>query len=462
MVVIKMKNRMSNRLAATVCLSVFLAGTVGSTCAFAGDGQTTNDSAAHSPGLGNSDAPAGADGNASKTDNGSGTSNSGSAATQPAEPGRTDASSSADQAKPAPVSQSPEQKPSPGKVDASKVQDAKAKTPQTSSTASKTATKKRTVLYGRIEQIAGTSGAEFPIVLKSMQAKMDTRGIQLKTGVGTNAIRGAVVKAYPFDYRGVWGGTLTIWSTQTGPICWQVDPDEAKWTQVAMKPGLVGQVNFYFDTDKSGKVQLEPAQIGFQIPMKDTNYQEQMNQMLGSGAAGQQFGSAGMSDFVRQMMGNMSGSLTVPATMFLGNVATSGMMHGTSGNQFREELVSNTIRELAQGVLEQQIITSSAEQNIHNGQVNYGYGESVVRFTKQSPDQMYVQAAVVTYTRGGQFKRKIILYGTVTRGQMVNNQPSPSSGFGNFFGTQGGGGGQMPQIPPFKPGQNPFQNLFPQ
>lgn len=337
--------------------------------------------------------------------------------------------------------------------------------PAAQTQASPVASSKRTVLYGRIEQIAAGAGAQFPILLKPMKAKMDPRGLKLQASASDTALRGSVVSSFPFDFSGNWGGNLTVWTMQQSPICWQTDPDEAKWTQAAIRNGLVGGVNFAFGRALNNKVGLEPARILFAVPIKDTNQQEQLNQLLSGGALGGQAMAPGQSQFMRQFMGSMVSSMTVPMTLNLGNFQTGGMVQGVSGNQLEESVVRNVIRDLAPGVLEQQIVTSEAERIAKTGQLRYGYGESVIRFTKQTSDQLYVQVATVSYTQNRQFRRKIILYGTVRRGQVVNTNPDPMAGLGNMFNMQpGAGGGQIPQIPQLpgmQPGQNPFENLFP-
>lgn len=383
-------------------------------------------------------------------------------ATTSAAPGPTSASDGVQKQPVAPTNQnSPKAEKKPAEVHAKSPAHASAAQAQTSPVASS----QRTVLYGRIEQIAAGAGAQFPILLKPMKAKMDPRGLKLQASASDTALRGSVVSSFPFDFSGNWGGNLTVWTMQQSPICWQTDPDEAKWTQAAIRNGLVGGVNFAFGRAPNNKVGLEPARILFAVPIKDTNQQEQLNQLLSGGALGGQAMAPGQSQFMRQFMGSMVSSMTVPMTLNLGNFQTGGMVQGVSGNQLEESVVRNVIRDLAPGVLEQQIVTSEAERIAKTGQLRYGYGESVIRFTKQTSDQLYVQVATVSYTQNRQFRRKIILYGTVRRGQVVNTNPDPMAGLGNMFNMQpGAGGGQIPQIPQLpgmQPGQNPFENLFP-
>ena len=318
-----------------------------------------------------------------------------------------------------------EQKPSAQPAKPARSIEAHTTTPATK--ASPVASSKRLVLYGRIEQIAAGTGAQFRIVLKSEKARMDTSHPQLKASVSESALRGSVVRSFPTDFDGVWGGSLTVWTMQQSPLCWEIDPDEAKYTQLAMKSGLVGQTNFNFSRDRANQIELEPAKILFAVPMKDTNEQEQLNRMLASSGLNSQVSSPGMGDFMRQFVGSMANSMTVPMILSLGNVHTSGMEHGLSGNEFEEQVVRNVIRELAPGVLE----------------------------------QLYAQVATVSYTQNRQFRRKIILYGTLRRGVVVNTTPDPTGGFGNMFNLPQGGSGQMPRMPQLPPGQNPFENLFP-
>jgi len=313
--------------------------------------------------------------------------------------------------------------------------------------------RKTTMLFGRIEQIAGHAGAQFP-VLKALTPQLDLRATttQLKAKATETQLSGTVVSAFPQDYSGNYGGTLTVWRFEQDPVAYQIDASEAKWTALAMKQGLTGDVNFNFVRATNGKMTLEPAQISFMVPLQDTYASTQVNQMFNGMQGGQ------MGGLMQSMMGSMAGSMKVPVQLYLGNVQTSGMETGVSGNQLRSTVLKNEIRELSPGVLEEQIVTEEVSRNAQTGAVVKSYGETVLRFTRQSSDQFYVQAAVVTFTDTRRFKRKIILYGTVRKGQVVQqNQPNAMPGMGDLSkmmgvpgaGAGGGAGsGQMPQIPP--------------
>ena len=90
------------------------------------------------------------------------------------------------------------------------------------------------------------------------------------------------------------------------------------------------------------------------------------------------------------------------------------------------------------------------------GQPRKRYSESVLRFTKVNEQQMYVQAAAVTYGPTKGFQDKVIMYGYVTKGQVAQTNPYANMmggmpgggqipGAGSIFG--GGGNGQTPQLP---------------
>jgi hypothetical protein len=319
---------------------------------------------------------------------------------------------------------------------------------------------KSTMLFGRIEEIAGSQGAQFP-VLKAQKPKLDTRGTTpttLRAQAQESRLSGTVVRNFPQDFNGTWGGTLAVWRFEQDPVAYQIDPEEAKWTAQAIKQGAVGQVNFNFSQAGGGKIILEPAQICFMVPMKDTYASQQVNQMLGGMGGGMSQDQGGA--MMKQMMGSLADSMKVPLIMQLGNFETSGMVTGISGNQLRSTLLKNELRELSPTVLEQQLVTSQVETNAKTGKVTNGYGETVLRFTRQTADQFYVQAVVVAFTANRHFEEKTVLYGTVRKGQVVQNNPDPMSGLGDLSRMMGGqGGGRMPQLPS---GQNPFQNLFPQ
>ncbi len=313
-----------------------------------------------------------------------------------------------------------------------------------------------TMLYGRIEQIAGNPGAQFPVVLQAQTPKLDARQPKNKIQQGqASSFSGSLVRSFPQQFTGVWGGHLKIWTSQMDNICWQIDAEEANRTRQLLTPGREGSVNFDFSQNAAGKIDLEPAQVVFMVPMKDTRMQEQLNGMLGNGALGQAGGLTlpGVdSKQMANMMQQVASSMTVPIMVSFGSINNSSV-EGVSGNSIRAVVLGNTIRQLSPGVLEQQIITQESQRNNKTGKTRQEYSETVVRFTSQTNNDLYVQAAAVNYTSNREFERKLILYGTVRRGQVMPEAQNPLGGLNMLPGNS-----QLPQMPG---GANPFQGLLP-
>ena len=166
-----------------------------------------------------------------------------------------------------------------------------------------------------------------------------------------------------------------------------------------------------------------------------------------------------------QMMAQMAQSMPVPIIFSFGDIQTNSMAKGLSGNEFVQRTLRNTVRQLTPQVIEQQIIAQMNEVMKSTGRPRLRYEESVIRFTKVNAQQMYVQAAQVVYGPDRKFQQKIIMYGYVTKGQVVNT--NPYSGMMQMPGMMqipGQAPGTMPQmrpgtipsIPGLTPGQNPF------
>lgn len=313
------------------------------------------------------------------------------------------------------------------------LQPAKSAPPRRSST-NAPAKAKAITLYGRIDQIAGEASVEMP-KLQMQKASLDLSGqAPLKASASEARFSGSVATSFPMDFSGTWGGTIRVWRYNVSPLSYEEDAAESNKLRQILTPGTAGDVNFVF-RHEGGKIDLEPAQVRIMIPATQSfSYQKMME-----GGAGQMGGMGGM---VSQMMANMK----VPVILHFGSVSTSGSMEvGVSGNQIDQRVVKNEIRQLAANVVEEQIVTRNSSVQ-SSGRAENGYTESVLRFTRQSPTQLYVLAASVDYDGSGKFLRKLIMYGNVVRGQVMNTSPVPT-GMGNMqqllqqTGGQGGAGG---------------------
>ncbi len=326
-----------------------------------------------------------------------------------------------------------------------------------------------TKLYGRIEQITASNGASFPVILKAMTPQLDLsmqKNKSLQSGASqTTMFSGTLAKSFPQDYRGNWGGDLTVWRVEQDPICYKIDPEESSKVLKIFKNGAKGSTNFMFAQDVKGGIVLAPAKVMFQVPGGEIGADKQMAQMLG----GQSFANMGP---MGAMMQQMAKSMPVSVIFSFGDIQSSQFAKGLSGNEFVQRTLKNQVRELAPNVLEQQIVAECNEIMRSTGQPRKRYEESVLRFTKVNSQQMYVQAAQVVFGGDRKFQQKIIMYGYVTKGQVANTnpysgmmqmmQPGQSGAGQGFPGLSPGqnpfgGGGQSPQLPP---GFNPFQGLF--
>lgn len=275
---------------------------------------------------------------------------------------------------------------------------------------------KSVMLYGRLDQIASEADVRMP-VLKAETAQLDTRDTRLRAGARETTFSGSVAQSFPVDFSGTWGGKLGVWRYNSSSLSDRIDPNESRRMAQILQPGKSGTVNFVFR--QTGRtIELEPAKVRILIPAQESYSFQKLGSM------------------VKGMMANMK----IPVILHFGSVSTSGSAEvGVSGNQIDQAVVKNVIRQLAPRVVEEQIVTRNRSVVAGTGAVENGYTETVMRFTRQSPSDLYVIAASVDYTDKGQFLRKLIMYGTVVRGQVMNTSPVPD-GMGQLSSLMGGGG----------------------
>lgn len=315
------------------------------------------------------------------------------------------------------------------------------KAPATSATSAKASSGKTQPmkLFGRIDQIAGEPAPEMP-VLKLQQAVLDTpsrpaprRAPTLRAAASETKLRaaanetkysGSITKSFPTDFSGTWGGTIKVWRHDLSALSYERDSAESRKLRDILTPGTPGDVNFVFQQEGDGTIDLDPTVVRILIPASQSySYQKMMQ-------------NGSMNGMASEMMANMK----VPVILHFGYVSTraGGMETGVSGNQIEQNVVKNDIRQLAPDVIEEQIVTrNKTVQTAGSGRTEQGYTESVLRFTKQSNTQLFVLAASVEYDKSGKFLRKLIMSGTVIRGQVMNTSPVPE-GMGNLTQMMGG------------------------
>lgn len=288
-------------------------------------------------------------------------------------------------------------------------------------------------LFGRIEQLAVDGDVKLPS-LKMQTAQLDLRGKLTQREL--EKYSGTIAKSFPTEFKGIWGGTLFVWSYRYSPDYLKEDRAEAVQTAQILKPGRSGAVNFQFYRNRLNQIALEPAKILLSVPLKDTG---SFSRIMG-GSSGMESQMGPFAGAFSQVMGNME----APAVMlYFGTAATSDMEKGVSGNEFRQVTVKNVIRELGPGVMEQQIVTKSLTKVVSTGKTNAGYIESVLRFKRLSDTKLYVLAASVNYSGAGKYLSKLIMYGTVDKNQVA--QTNPYANMQNMMGQMMNLGG-MQQI----------------
>lgn len=285
------------------------------------------------------------------------------------------------------------------------------------------------ILTGRIEQISGEGEVKMP-VLKAQTAVLDTRGKLLPGEV--EKYSGTVAKSFPTDFRGIWGGTLQIWSYRYSPDYLAVDREEAISTAKLLKPKRSGVVNFNFYNDRFNQVALQPATVLLSVPISETNTFSQMTS--GSGGMG------AFSGMFSQMMGNMEAPVI---NIHFGTYTTNSAERGVSGNDWKQDVAKNVIRMLGPGVLEQQIVTKYTTRT-PAGKTSSGYDESVMRFKKLDNNKLYVLCAAVKYSHTGKYLSKLIMYGTVDRNRRMDT--NPMGGMNSMMGAGGMGGMDMQKM----------------
>lgn len=282
------------------------------------------------------------------------------------------------------------------------------------------------MLKGRLEEIQG-NGANLPVGLllnlKAQKAQLDKSVLVPHS----DPLKG-LVSSFPSDWQGNWGGSLSIWWTQMDKAAWDFDADEANQTAQILKRGNQGTTTFSFY--QSGKnILVQPARVTFP-PRQNSYTQQQLQGQMGS--LGGMFANNPMA---QQMLNSLSMGIPV---LVLGDL--SGV--GVTGNALRSTVVKNDIKQLKPGVLEENLVVNENERNARTGQVRNSFSETILRFTKINPTQLYVQAASIKYRNDGHFLEKVIMYGTVNRGVTT---PDPAAN--PLGGMPGFGAGSIPGLP---------------
>jgi hypothetical protein len=244
-------------------------------------------------------------------------------------------------------------------------------------------------------------------------------------------------QGFPIDYRGNWTGQLRVNLVNIDPSYYDFDRAEAEKQARMITPGISGKCTVSFYQGSNNKVQVRPTQVVFTVMANLAEEAKDLN--LANSPLGAMLGNVNLS--------SLSGmQVPVPVAMPLGVLSSNT---GVTGNQLTSDLVKIDLKEIAKGVLEEQLVTHDTDRN-SSGQVRDFYTESVMRFTLINNDNMSMQAASVSYDNQGKYLNKIILAGNLQRGGSTDATPQTYTLFGNQ-GQNGQSGGAA---------ANPLDALF--
>lgn len=218
-------------------------------------------------------------------------------------------------------------------------------------------------LFGRIEELRG-EGAKIPLKMQAMTPMRDPSLDQKDMKAGS-----AKADTYPVDLRGTWSGELTIVSSSFDKAYFEFDRVEAERQVQLLRTGIRGLCTVSFYKGANDKTELQPCRIVF-----------------------------------------LNGSFVY--ALHLGDLKSGT---GVTGNELSSQLMKNTLKQLAPGVLEQEVVTRDIDRNPGTKKTQIGFSESVLRFSKVDENHIYLQAASVSYNAQGKFHNKVMLYGTLTR-----------------------------------------------
>ena len=238
-------------------------------------------------------------------------------------------------------------------------------------------------LYGRIEELSRRSGARLPLAMEALTPRRDA---SLDDKDLTGKLKAS--KSFPVDFIGNWSGELTVHSFSCDKTFFDFDPVEARKQRNLLQAGTRGNCSVIFFRGKDNETQMLPCAVAF---------------------ASRTALAAGLPD---QAQSYTSGQNDIPFVYYL-HLGDLSSGKGLTGNDISCQLMKNTLKELAQGVMEQVVVTRDFNRNPASGKVKTGYSESVLRFTRLKNNQLYLQAASVSYDSKAKFQNKVILYGTL-------------------------------------------------
>jgi len=320
-------------------------------------------------------------------------------------------------------------------------------------------------LYGRVEELRSEPGAHIPLKMRAMTPIRDTSldavvsqtKLAGKAALNSNwlvpnlgsivsknsLLTDSVIKsqapspppppAFPTDWVGTWSGEMTVNMTDCDPRNFDFDRAEAEKQQKMLKTGIKGNCSVTFFRADNNKIAVKPTQVFFTT----TESLAEATKTLANSQYAGMLGGAANADAMASNPMFASMQINVPFGLPLGLNTLSDT--GVTGNQINNELMKNSLKDLAKGVLEQTVVTRDNEKT-NSGKSRVTFSESDLQFTRLDDQRLSLQAAAVSYDEQGQYLNKVILSGVLVKGAPVVNPMANMNPFAALGGMGGMGG----------------------
>jgi hypothetical protein len=259
-------------------------------------------------------------------------------------------------------------------------------------------------LYGRIEQLVNQKGATLPGRLRKLTPVLD---LSPPGPSEDRQFSGIDVRSFPMEWEGIWKGLVTVKSRENAEMGWLSQPAACYRACQFFKPGSRLTLVCRFHKE-DGKLTLSP-------PVVTGRFKHAQDLVQAILAATSEVGDrkatgtrVGLADFDL-------GQKTMPIARI--ESFSFGKRYGPSagGNFVDTDLISNELRELAPGTVEQDLVTSNTSSSLYGApdQVS-SLAESVVRLRRDG-NKLIVSLAYVNYQPDGISINKCFLEGTLER-----------------------------------------------
>ncbi len=226
----------------------------------------------------------------------------------------------------------------------------------------------------------------------------------------TRLITGHIVKSFPLAWEGTWKGTVVVKKKENIEMSWLGQPASTYRSCQFFKPGSRLSLLLRFNRDGDRLSLSAPVASG-----TFKHAQDLIKAILVK--TGEQASYPGSNPLLRLGVSDELDDSTLPVQR--AESFSFGKRYGPSagGNFVESEILSNELHELAPGVIEQDLVTSSTSQSLYGSgspAPSSSFGESVVRLSRQD-DKLQLTLAYVYYQKDGFCVGKCVLEGILER-----------------------------------------------